>query len=98
MSLLDLLFPQLGLDNVGQCLFLLVFSTGNFNVSCTFCLVGSAKLEIGENAMSIGMVILLVLVILIATGHFGMNWGNGTSGGLGLVLIVVLILVLMGKI
>ena len=56
------------------------------------------------NAMSIGTILLIILVIALLGGFSGLGGGPfyGTGyyggGGLGLVLVIVLILVLLGKI
>lgn len=47
--------------------------------------------------MTLGTFLLIILVLVIFGGRFGLNWGAGPTGGLGLVLIIVLILVLMGR-
>src|ERR1043165_2104871 len=58
----------------------------------------------GEETMSIGLIILIILIIALLGGFSGMGGGPfyGTGyyggGGLGLVLVVVLILVLLGRI
>src|SRR5690348_10159381 len=58
----------------------------------------------GENTMSIGLIILIILVIALLGGFSGIGGGPfyGTGyyggGGLGLVIIILLILLLMGRI
>jgi hypothetical protein len=54
-----------------------------------------------ENAMSLGTILLIVLILMLvgalpAWPH-SRSWGYGPTGGLGLVLIIVLILLLMGR-
>jgi hypothetical protein len=53
-----------------------------------------------ENAMSLGTILLIVLVLLLVgalpTWPHSRSWGYGPTGGLGLVLIIVLVLLLMG--
>jgi hypothetical protein len=53
-------------------------------------------------AMSIGLVLLIVLIVLLLGGlptwGYSRNWGYRPVGGLGLVLVVVLVLFLMGRI
>lgn len=52
-------------------------------------------------AMSLGMILLIVLVVILVgavpTWPHSRGWGYGPSGLLGTVLIIVLILVLLGK-
>jgi hypothetical protein len=55
-----------------------------------------------ENAMSLGLILLIVLVLLLvgavpAWPHSS-GWGYGPSGALGLVVLVVVVLLLMGRI
>ena len=56
-----------------------------------------------ENAMSVGTIILIILVIALLGGFSGIGGGPfyGTGyyggGGLGLVIVVLLILLLLGK-
>jgi hypothetical protein len=56
-----------------------------------------------DNAMSLGTILLIILVIALLGGFSGFGGGPfyGTGyyggGGLGLVLVVVLVLVLLGK-
>ena len=65
---------------------------------------GELQLELGPNAMSIGTILIIILVIALLGGFSGLGGGPfyGTGyyggGGLGLVLVIVLILVLLGKI
>ncbi len=53
--------------------------------------------------MSIGLILLIVLVIILAGGFSGLGggpfYGTGPYGGgvLGLILVVVLVLVLLGR-
>jgi hypothetical protein len=51
--------------------------------------------------MSIGTILLIVLVLMLAgvvpTWPHSRGWGYGPSGVLGAVLLVVLILVLLGR-
>jgi hypothetical protein len=55
-----------------------------------------------EKAMSIGLIVLIVLVLLllgaIPSWPHSRSWGYGPSGGLGLVLVIVIVLLLMGYI
>lgn len=52
--------------------------------------------------MSLGTVLLLVLILMLAgaipTWPHSKNWGYGPSGGLGLVVLIVIILLVMGRI
>jgi hypothetical protein len=49
--------------------------------------------------MSIGLVLLIALVILLAGGfHSSLGYSYGGGGiGLGTILVIVLILILLGK-
>jgi Protein of unknown function (DUF3309) len=57
----------------------------------------------GDNAMSLGTILLIILVIALLGGFSGLGGGPfyGTGyyggGGLGLILVIVLVLVLLGK-
>ena len=57
----------------------------------------------GDDIMSLGTILLIVIVIALLGGFSGLGGGPfyGTGyyggGGLGLVLVIVLILVLLGK-
>jgi hypothetical protein len=57
----------------------------------------------GDDDMSIGTILLIILVIVLLGGFSGLGGGPfyGTGyyggGGLGLVLVIVLILVLLGR-
>jgi Protein of unknown function (DUF3309) len=57
----------------------------------------------GDNAMSLGTIVLIILVIALLGGFSGLGGGPfyGTGyyggGGLGLILVIVLVLVLLGK-
>jgi Protein of unknown function (DUF3309) len=58
----------------------------------------------GDNAMSIGTIILIILIIALLGGFSGVGGGPfyGTGyyggGGLGLIIVILLILVLLGRI
>jgi hypothetical protein len=57
----------------------------------------------GDDIMSLGTILLIIIVIALLGGFSGLGGGPfyGTGyyggGGLGLVLVIVLILVLLGK-
>jgi hypothetical protein len=55
-----------------------------------------------EKAMSLGLIVLIVLVLLllgaIPSWPHSRGWGYGPSGGIGLIVVIVLVLVLMGYI
>jgi hypothetical protein len=57
---------------------------------------------IKENAMSLGTILLIVLVLLligaIPAWPHSRSWGYGPAGGLGVVVVVLLVLLLMGRI
>jgi hypothetical protein len=75
---------------------LLVFPAG-WQSNRAYCRAG------GENHMSIGTIILIILVIALLGGFSGIGGGPfyGTGyyggGGLGLVIVILLILLLMGR-
>jgi hypothetical protein len=55
-----------------------------------------------EMAMSLGLILLIVVVLMlvgaIPAWPHSRGWGYGPSGGLGLVLLILLVLLLMGRI
>jgi hypothetical protein len=57
----------------------------------------------GDDVMSLGTILLIILIIALLGGFSGFGGGPfyGTGyyggGGLGLVIVIVLILVLLGK-
>jgi Protein of unknown function (DUF3309) len=55
-----------------------------------------------ETAMSLGLIVLIVLILLligaIPTWGHSRSWGYGPSGGLGLVVLVLVVLLVMGRI
>jgi hypothetical protein len=57
----------------------------------------------GDNAMSLGTILIIILVIALLGGFSGIGGGPfyGTGyyggGGLGLIIVILLILVLLGK-
>jgi len=55
-----------------------------------------------ETAMSLGLIVLIVLILLllgaIPSWPYSRGWGYGPSGGLGLIVVIVVVLVLMGYI
>ena len=58
----------------------------------------------GDNTMSLGTILLIILVIALLGGFSGIGGGRfyGTGyyggGGLGLVIVILLVLLLLGKI
>ena len=52
--------------------------------------------------MPLGTILLIILILLLVgvlpTWPYSVEWVTTRSGGLGLVLVVVLILVLMGRV
>ena len=62
---------------------------------------GSISNPINENAMSLGTLLLIVLILVLIgvlpTWPHSSKWGYGPTGGLGLVVVVILILVLTGR-
>ena len=63
------------------------------------CFHGGVK---GENNMSVGTILLIVLIVLLIgalpTWPYSSSWGYYPSGGLGIVVLVLLILVLLGRV
>jgi hypothetical protein len=53
-----------------------------------------------ETAMSLGMILLIVLVLVllgvIPTWPHSKSWGYGPSGGLGLVVVVLVVMLVVG--
>ncbi len=66
-------------------------------------LLGRLQPNSGDNAMSIGTILLIILVIILLGGFSGFGGGPfyGTGyyggGGLGLIIVILLILVLLGR-
>jgi hypothetical protein len=61
----------------------------------------SIRQPIEENAMSLGTLFLIVLILMLvgaipSWGH-SKSWGYAPSGGIGLVLVIVIVLLLMGR-
>jgi hypothetical protein len=57
--------------------------------------------EAGGNAMSLGTILIIILILVLlgvfpTWGH-SRGWGYGPSGIVGLILIVVIILALLGR-
>jgi hypothetical protein len=64
-------------------------------------MLGSRRTVDKERAMSLGMILLIVLLLMVlgavpAWPH-SRSWGYAPSGALGVVLLVVLVLFLMGR-
>ena len=61
----------------------------------------SERLPPKDNAMSLGTILLIVLILLligvIPAWPHSRSWGYGPSGGLGLVVIILIVLLLMGR-
>lgn len=53
-----------------------------------------------ENAMSLILLIVLVIIVIgaLPSWPYSRGWGYYPSGGLGLILLILLILLLMGRI
>jgi hypothetical protein len=55
----------------------------------------------GDNSMSLGTILLIVLILLligaVPSWPHSRGWGYGPSGGLGLVVVVVIVLLLLGR-
>jgi hypothetical protein len=62
----------------------------------------AARGEDKERAMSIGMILLIIVVLMLLgvlpTWPHARSWGYGPSGAVGVVLVIVLVLFLMGRI
>jgi hypothetical protein len=60
-------------------------------------------LHCGENAMSLGTILIIILVIFLLGGFsgrfrgYGYGYGHSGMGLVGVILVVLLILVLLGK-
>jgi len=71
-------------------------------VSLPIC-VAELQPNYGDNAMSLGTILIIILVIALLGGFSGLGGGPfyGTGyyggGGLGLIIVILLILVLLGK-
>jgi hypothetical protein len=61
---------------------------------------GPAQID-KDNAMSVGLIVLIVLILMLVgtvpTWGYSNGWGYGPSGGVGLILVIVLVLLLLGK-
>jgi hypothetical protein len=64
--------------------------------------MSAAHLSRKEDAMTLGTILLIVLVLLlvgvIPSWPHSRSWGYGPSGLLGVVLVIVIVLLLMGRI
>jgi len=65
---------------------------------------GSSQAKAREkNAMSIGLILLIILVIFLLGGFsgrfggYGYGYGHGGMGVIGIVVIIVVVLLLMGR-
>jgi hypothetical protein len=62
----------------------------------------SARGDDKERAMSIGMIVLIIVVLMLVgvlpTWPHARSWGYGPSGIVGVILVIVLVLFLMGRI
>ena len=56
----------------------------------------------GVSAMSIGLIILIIVVLLligvVPSWPHSRGWGYGPSGIIGVILIILVVLLLMGRI
>jgi hypothetical protein len=56
----------------------------------------------GEDKMSIGTLLLIILIIALIgalpTWGYSSGWGYFPSGGIGLIVVILLILLLLGRI
>ena len=56
----------------------------------------------GNNIMSIGTILLIILILLLVGAlpawPYSTGWGYYPGGGVGLILIIVIVLVLAGRI
>jgi len=59
---------------------------------------------VGENAMSLGTILIIILIIFLLGGFsgrlggYGYGYGHSGMGLVGVILVVLLILVLLGKV
>ncbi len=57
----------------------------------------------GENVMSLGTILIIVLIIFLLGGFsgrfggYGYGFGHGGVGIIGIILIIVVVLLLMGR-
>jgi hypothetical protein len=55
-----------------------------------------------ERAMSLGMILLIIVVLMLVgvlpTWPHARSWGYGPSGTVSVILVIVLVLFLMGRI
>ena len=58
---------------------------------------------LGENAMSLGTILVIILIIFLLGGFsgrfggYGYGYGHSGMGLVGVILVVLLVLVLLGK-
>ena len=58
---------------------------------------------LGENAMSLGTMLIIILIIFLLGGFsgrfggYGYGYGHSGMGLVGVILVVLLVLVLLGK-
>jgi uncharacterized protein DUF3309 len=58
---------------------------------------------LGENAMSLGTILIIILIIFLLGGFsgrfggYGYGYGHSGMGLVGVILVVLLVLVLLGK-
>ena len=63
-----------------------------------------SSLLVGDEAMSLGLILVILLVIFLLGGFsgrfggYGYGYGHGGVGILGTILIIVLVLMLLGRI
>jgi len=59
--------------------------------------------RLGENAMSLGTILVIILIIFLLGGFsgrfggYGYGYGHSGMGLVGVILVVLLVLVLLGK-
>jgi hypothetical protein len=59
---------------------------------------------VGESAMSLGTILIIILIIFLLGGFsgrlggYGYGYGHSGMGLVGVILVVLLILVLLGKV
>jgi Na+/melibiose symporter-like transporter len=57
----------------------------------------------GDNTMSIGLILLIILVIFLLGGFsgrfggYGYGYGHGGVGIIGVIIIIVVVLLVMGR-
>jgi hypothetical protein len=65
--------------------------------------LGSNQACKGDNAMSLGLILVIILVIFLLGGFsgrfrgYGYGYGHGGIGTIGIILIIIVVLMLVGR-